>query len=95
MLPPALAVSGTRQQPVDDAFVGRAGLILEEGVDLLGSRRQTRQVEPLRRLIHSAGPDGGANGQPRSSSFARIKASIGLANEADVRSFGRAGFLIG
>ena len=41
----ALAVAGRSQQPVDGALVGARSLVGQEGVELLGGRRQARQVE--------------------------------------------------
>ena len=39
MLSPALAVTGTLQQPVDQPFVRIGPLIREKGGDLFGTRR--------------------------------------------------------
>ena len=42
---PPLAVVGAGEQPVDEPFVGVGGGVGQEGVDLLGRRREADQVE--------------------------------------------------
>ena len=42
---PALAVAGALEEAVDQPLVGSAAVVGEEGVDLLGGRRQAVQVE--------------------------------------------------
>ena len=63
---PALAMAGRRQQAVDQPLIGRRRGVGDEGGDLLGGRRQARQVE------RDAADQGGGAGHRR-----RLQALLG------------------
>ena len=81
---PLLAVAGRVEQAVDQLLVGVGRRVVDEGVDLLGRRRQAGQVVGRRGGSARASRRAGSGCSPFASSPARMKASIGFATQAAV-----------
>ena len=74
---PALAVARRGEQPVDQPLVGVRAPVGQECLDLLRLRQQPGQVEDARRIRVSRSASG-PRVSPFSSSFCRMKASMGF-----------------